>query len=298
MRLRRLGGLAAGGRTLDDPRGETGHSLIRDWRDVSVFSLANASFIRPIRPIRPIPPEPAPAYMTGSTLVIQSHRMPLPYPWLEDCLASVQRWAAGLEYDYRFLDDALFDSLPEDLVNRTARQPVIAADLARLRALKQGLDEGFATVIWCDADLLVFDPVRLKLSDERYALGREVWVQQDDNRLRGNPFLDFYQHAAERLVRAHAGSGKMAPQFVGPKLLTALHNIVGCPVTETAAMLSPLVARNLLAGGGEALTLFRKRSTEPPAAFNLCASLVAIEELSSVQVDELIELLLKDFAWS
>ena len=245
--------------------------------------------------------------MTGSTLVIQSHRMPLPYPWLEDCLASVQRWAAGLEYDYRFLDDALFDSLPEDLVNKTAQQPVIAADLARLRALKQGLDEGFATVVWCDADLLVFDPVRLKLSEECYALGREVWVQQDGDRLRayvkvhnafmsfqrGNPFLDFYQHSAERLVRAHAGSEKMAPQFVGPKLLTALHNIVGCPVTETAAMLSPRVARDLLAGGGEALALFHQRSPEPPAAFNLCASLVAREELSSVQVDELIELLLK-----
>jgi hypothetical protein len=248
--------------------------------------------------------------MSGPTLVIQSHRSPLPYPWLEDCLASVQSWAAGRRYDYRFLNDALFDSLPEDLRRKTEDQRVIATDLARLRALGEGLDEGFATVIWCDADLLIFDPERLTPNDDSYALGREVWVQREGERLRayvkvhnafmsfrsGNPFLDFYQDAAERLVRAH--SGPMAPQFVGPKLLTALHNIVRCPVTETAAMVSPLVAQDLLAGGGAALALFCKRSPEPPAAFNLCASLVANAELGSGRVEQLIELLQNDFVWA
>ena len=266
---------------------------------------------------------------SGPTLVIQSHRTPPPYPWIDACLASVQHWAKGLGYEYRFLDDALFELLPEKLRRKTASQPVIAADLARLRALKHGLDEGFTTVIWCDADLLVFDPQRLIPVDDSYALGREVWVQRDRGRLRAyvkvhnafmsfsraNPFLDFYQDAAERLVLAYDAahsaraaaskdsadsrdSGKMAPQIVGPKLLTAIHNIVRCPVTETAAMLSPLVAQDLLAGGGEALALFRQRSPEPPAAFNLCASLVAKAELSSDQVDGLIELLLNGFAWA
>jgi hypothetical protein len=247
--------------------------------------------------------------MSGRTLVIQSHRSPLPYPWLDECLASVQGWAAGRGYDYRFLNDALFDSLPEDLRRKTREQPAIAADLARLRALSNGLSDGFATVIWCDADLLIFDPERLTPNDDSYALGREVWVQRDEERLRahikvhnafmsfraGNPFLDFYQDAAERLVRAHQGA--MAPQFVGPKLLTALHNVIRCPVTETAAMVSPLVAQDLLAGGGAALALFCKRSPEPPAAFNLCASLVAKAELSSTQIDRLVELLLNDFVW-
>jgi len=263
-----------------------------------------------------------PGVMPGPTLVIQSHRTPLPYPWLEDCLTSVRDWAAALGYDYRFLDDALFESLPEDLRRKTGEQPVIAADLARLRALREGLNEGFATVIWCDADLLVFDPERLTLSNDSYALGREVWVQQHQGRLRAyvkvhnafmsfrrdNPFLAFYQDAAERLVRAHSGPsegsgasdgpGPMPPQFVGPKLLTALHNIVRCPVTETAAVVSPLVAQDLLVGGGEALALLCRRSPEPPAAFNLCASLVANDELSNAQVDGLIELLSKDFVWS
>ena len=247
--------------------------------------------------------------MPSSTLVIQSHRSPLPYPWLENCLASVQSWAAGRGYDYRFLNDALFDLLPRDLRRKTGEQRVITADLARLRALQKGLEEGFATVIWCDADLLVFNPERLTPNDDSYALGREVWVQRDGERLRayvkvhnafmsfrsGNPFLDFYQDAAERLVRAHEGA--MAPQFVGPKLLTALHNIVRCPVTETAAMLSPLVAQDLLAGGGAALALFCKRSPESPAAFNLCASLVANAEFSNAQVERLTELLMNDFVW-
>ena len=67
--------------------------------------------------------------MPSSTLVIQSHRSPLPYPWLEDCLASVQSWAAGRGYDYRFLNDALFDLLPRDLRRKTGEQRVITADL-------------------------------------------------------------------------------------------------------------------------------------------------------------------------
>ena len=90
---------------------------------------------------------------------------------------------------------------------------------------------------------------------------------------RGNVFLDFYIDAAERLLRRN--NGPMPPQFVGPKLLTALHNVVQCPVLETAGMLSPPVVADLLAGGGDALTRFRDESPVPVAGANLCASLLA-----------------------
>jgi hypothetical protein len=223
-------------------------------------------------------------------LILQSHRRPLPGSWLSQCLASVQGWAAARGYQYRFEDDALFTRLPDDLREKTAGQPVIAADLARLAALDEALVAGCGAAVWIDADTLVIDPDNFTLPDEQYALGREVWVQNEHHRLRayvkvhnafllfrrGNPFLDFYRHAAERLVRAHA-AGPMSPQFVGPKLLTALHNLVGCPVAERAAMLSPAVARDLLRGGGDALTLFRTRSHQSPAALNLCGSLVGRE---------------------
>ncbi len=220
-----------------------------------------------------------------ATRVIQSQRRPLPYGWLAPCLESVRGWAELRGFEYRFLDDALFDVLPADLREKTRDQLVVASDIARLIVLRQALAEGHEAVIWCDSDFLVFDPQRLTLPPESYAVGREVWVQSDGKRLRshikvhnaflafrqGNAFLDFYLESAQKLVRAHRGP--MVPQFVGPKLLTAIHNIVGCPVAESAAMLSPEVARDVVAGSGPALALFNTNSRSAPAAVNLCASL-------------------------
>ncbi|MEQ8859792.1 MAG: hypothetical protein RIC56_14205 [Pseudomonadales bacterium] len=237
------------------------------------------------------------------TLVLQSHRQPLPAAWLEPCLDSVRRWARANGFDYRFDDDVLFESVPVDLRERLRQRPAIAADLARLTALQAALDQGYTTVVWLDADTLIFDPAALRLPEDSYALGREVWVQSVHGRLRayvkvhnafllfrvGNPFLEFYRHAAERIVRAH--DGPMAPQLVGPKLLTAVHNLICCPVAERAGMLSPLVASDLLAGGGAAFELFRAKSVVPPAALNLCASLVG-RDFPVDRVDAVIERLL------
>jgi hypothetical protein len=236
-------------------------------------------------------------------LILQSHRSPLPGPWVARCLGSVRDWATARGYGYRFEDDALFRRLPDDLRRRTAAQPVIAADLARLAALEAALAEGCDAVVWLDADTLVIDPDHFVLPDSSYALGREVWIQPHRGRLRafvkvhnafllfraGNPFLTFYRHAAERLVRAHA-DGPMAPQFIGPKLLTVLHNLIECPVAERAAMLGPAVVRDLLRGGGDALTLFRKHTRARPAAVNLCGSLVGreVDEREIVAVMELL----------
>jgi hypothetical protein len=130
-----------------------------------------------------------------------------------------------------------------------------------------------------------------------------VWVQASAGRQRAyvkvhnaylsfdqdNPFLDFYLHAAEQLLRVH--QGPMVPQLIGPKLLTALHNLVACPVQESAGMLSPLVAADLMAGGGRALDLYRKRSTVLPAAVNLCASLTE-DDLRGIDLPRCIDLLL------
>ena len=243
----------------------------------------------------------------SATLVIQSHRQPLPFAWIQRCLDSVAGWADVNGYDYRFVDDELFDPLPAEILEKTANQPVIASDLARLYWLKHGLGEGFETVVWCDADFLVFEPSGFSLPDESYALGREVWIQRDpDGRLRdyvkvhnaflmfrrGNHFLDFYLDSARRLLQASQGG--MSPQFIGPKLLTAMHNVVQCPVLETAAMLSPPVIFDLLNGGGRALERLRLKSRLPPAAANLSASLAGREQLTEHRMQRLIACLLQD----
>ena len=239
----------------------------------------------------------------GSTLVLQSHRTPLPANWYSSCLDSVRSWAANRNFTYRFIGDEIFEAVPEDILRHTVERTVVAADLARLLAMREGLREGFATVVWIDADVLVIDPNHLNLPDESYALGREVWVQGTRDNLRsyikvhnaflmfrqGNSFLEFYIDVAMRLIRAH--EGLMVPQLIGPKLLTALHNVIGCPVLEAAAMLSPAVMRDLLTGGGPALELFRRRNTVEPAAVNICGSLLPDEGFTHEDVDLLIDML-------
>jgi len=241
----------------------------------------------------------------GSTLVIQSHRSPLPWPWIARCLDSVRLWCEMNGYKYRFMGDELFDCLPATLLEKTQHQRVIATDLARLLTLQNALESGDETVVWIDADFLIFNPSAFSIPDETCALGREVWVQQDKqgnlktykkihNALlmfrTGNSFLDFYADTARRLLTQN--QGPVPPQFIGPKLLTALHNVANLPVLETAGMLSPMVIRDMLAGEGPALDLFLKHSPQPIAAANLCISSCERDEITGEEMECLIDSLL------
>ena len=261
------------------------------------------------------------------TLVIQSHREPLPYTWLAPCVASIQNWAKQESYDYQFIGDALFDTLPQWVSEKTSAQKVIATDLARLKCLQHFLAAGYQRVVWLDADFLIFAPDNFQLPApgqlvEKYALGREVWVQpkpaeqkaeQEPARNKTtkfkaykkvhnafllfdaqfgqrNSFLDFYTAHAERLLEKV--NGPIPPQFIGPKLLTALHNVVQCPVQENAGMLSPWVINDILAGGGPALTLFRDKSLQPLAGANLCSSLSNSDVLPGRALEKVVTQLL------
>ncbi len=243
--------------------------------------------------------------LMSDTLVIQSHRAPLPFKWLGACVDSVKAWAQLYGFDYRWLGDELFDVLTEDQIEKTQHQKVIATDLARLKQLQSALAQGYETVVWCDADFLIFNPEKFKLPDnQRYALGREVWVQEnpsDAKKLkvytkvhnafmffrRGNSFLDFYTDTAEQLLDKNTGT--MPPQFIGPKLLTAIHNVAQCPVLSSAGMLSPLVLKDVLVGDGRALSLFKRKSTQIIAAANLCSSLSVDEGLNDQEMAQVID---------
>ena len=243
----------------------------------------------------------------NKTLVIQSHANPIPAPWFVDCINSVKNWAEHNKFTYQFLNDELFDYVPTYLLNKTKHQPVIATDLARLKALQNFLRDGYQTVIWCDADFLIFAPDKFKLPAEKYAVGREVWIQQDSTQKitahikvhnafmmfrQGNTFLDFYSETAQKLLDRNCGS--MPPQFIGPKLLTAIHNIAQCPVLETAGVLSPMVIKDITSQQKISLELFRQRSLQPIAAANLCNSLYQRGEISTTQMQKCIAYLLTE----
>ena len=183
----------------------------------------------------------------ASTIVLQSFKQPISNTWVEKCIHSVKSWSEINHYDYQFIGDELFDSLSPELFEKIKSQIVVATDLARLKLLQNYLTKNYETVIWCDADFLIFCPQSFKLPNYDYAFGREVWIQhesQDSNKLvskikihnafmmfrLNNAFLDFYAETAEKLLRLNTGS--IPPQFIGPKFLSAIHNIVLSSVTD------------------------------------------------------------------
>lgn len=223
----------------------------------------------------------------SKTIVVQSHA-PDPPAWLRSCLDSVAAWAAAEGFAHTVDGDAFLARVPQALRDKTDGRTQIVADLARLLWAEELLAAGWQRVIWLDADVLVFAPERLTAAldlSEGFLFGRELWVQPDDRgRLKGrrnlhnalaafasgNPFLAFYIDAATRVLQRH--EGPMVPQLIGPKLLTALDNMLGLPGTWAVGMASPQVVRDLADGGGPALDLLRSGSPERPAALNLCAS--------------------------
>lgn len=239
------------------------------------------------------------------TLVIQSHRNPLPYPWIRSCLDSVRLWSETNGFDYRFIGEELFDDIPSALRTKTRQHVVIATDLARLYAIRNALENAYDAVIWMDADFLVFSPEGFQITTQSYLIGREVWIQKDkQQRLKvykkvhnafllfrkDNSFLDFYIETAERLLELNQAG--MPPQFIGPKLLTALHNVSILPVQESAGMLSPLVLKDIVNSGGRALDLFVENSPQKIEGANLCTSSCVNKELSEQDMEVAIERLL------
>jgi len=242
------------------------------------------------------------------TLIIQSHRSPLPYIWVEHCLKSVRDWCVMNNYEYRFIGDELLDFLPGNLREKTKHQIVIATDIARLLVLQDALNKNYKNVIWLDADFLIFNPGNFVLPNWPYAVGREIWIQYDNkSKLKvykkvhnaflmfrnNNPFLNFYANTAERLLMHNEGT--IPPQFIGPKLLTALHNVATLPVMETAGMLSPLVIKDMLQGTGPALDLFIKQSSKQVSAANLCISSCDKNDISDNEMELLINVLCNNF---
>jgi len=241
-----------------------------------------------------------------TTLVIQSHRSPLPFDWLTLCIESVKQWSAYAGFSYRFVGDELFATLPDDIRQRPDISPVIKSDLARLRLIQQELND-YECVVWLDADVLIVDQQRFQLPEGIVAVGRENWPQFDNDRRlknyrkvhnaammfrRGNSLLSFYADTAERFLRDN--NANIPPQFIGPKLLTALHNVAQLPVWESAGMMSPMVALDILGeGDGSALAMLKRKQSEPLRAINLCSSSIVREDLNNQQMMAIIHKLLQ-----
>ena len=222
-----------------------------------------------------------------NTLVVQSSPPRWRDTWVARCLDSVCRWARSSGYDYRLYGDELFDVLPPAYREKVAARGPILADLARLIVMEQAL-ERYERVVWLDADVLIWWPEQLDLcglDDARF--GRECWVTSDARGrfkvhrslhnafcafARGSEVLPFLRRCTQSVVLT-ADADHIAPQMVGPKLITALHSLAGFEVDVRVGALSVEVQSALVGGEGAALDRFLAETPQPLAAANLCASL-------------------------
>lgn len=232
---------------------------------------------------------------SASRCVIQSCSPRQREGWIGLCVESVQDWAEAKGYRYHLLGDEMFRLVPDWYREKVGRKLPIVADLARLLLIQRALEKEYEEAIWLDADVLVFDPTLSLEIKGSCAFGLEIWVQEHEGRYaarrnvhnaacvfrRGCVVLPFLIQTVQSIIR-RVHPDHIAPQIVGPKLLTALHSICAFELLPEVGALSPDVCRDIAVGGGPALDLLRRKSETKPKAVNLCASLADAELAHSV----------------
>ncbi len=237
------------------------------------------------------------------TVVYQSYRTENVPRWIERCLVSVREWAADKGFDYRFIDDRLFDYVPDWFRDKVGGNKVMMSDLARLELAREFLGQGYRRTIWVDADVLIFDPARFDIAvDSQYAFCREVWVEQAEGgqaRLlsrvnnavsvftAGNDMLDFYIHACKSLV----GNRREQVSEIanGVVLLTRLYEALRFSLITDVGLFSPLVLNDIAGGGGPMAAAYMEAFGGPVRAGNLCASFRNDTKNGIAMTDELYE---------
>ena len=220
------------------------------------------------------------------TLVYQSFRKHDVPDWIQRSLESVQSWTKKEGYDYRFIDDELFEYAPDWYRRKVKDNVQLVSDISRLILARRFLSEGYERVIWIDADLLVFDPVHFSVeTEEGVHFCREIWTDANlegnvihqkkiNNSIcvfhRGNVFLDFYIEACLKLV---ADRTEIPQVLVGTTFLTTLKEIYPFPEITNVGIISPALVHDLLTENKRFLTKYLEWHAAPMFAANLCGSM-------------------------
>lgn len=239
------------------------------------------------------------AMLQPTTVVLQSFRTHDVPPWLQACLHSVRGWAQQQGWQWRFMDDAFFGLAPDWARQRCAGNVYALTDLCRLLWAERELAAGAQRVLWADADVLVFEPARLRWpAGQGHGFARELFLPVDgqgrpgapqhgiNNALMGfeagDPVLADYRAACEQALRS-APAGPVPRTALGPALLAALGRERPLQVIEgvglfTLAQMQALAqdpAQGAVQGpahaAGQALLAATLRHSHTvPAAANLC----------------------------
>lgn len=246
------------------------------------------------------------------TLIVQSYRTHDVAAWIHACLESVRAWAATSGYEYEFVDDRFFDYAPDWVRQRCGKHVLPITDVARMRVLRERLEQGWDRVVWIDADVLVFAPELFVLDDSApYALCEELWLRVNaaqeivteekvNNAVmlltRHQPMLAFWIFAVEEILRT------LAPHEIGPLtastlFFTDLARIMPLRVLHNVGLLSPPVVRDIARGGGAIANAWARAFGHPIGAANLCASLQdqfsAGAQVGAAELQQCVDVLLR-----
>jgi hypothetical protein len=236
----------------------------------------------------------------AQSILIQSYA-PGPQPaWQQRCIDSVRDWARRAGWEYRYVDDRLFEVVPQWYRERCAGQKLPVTDLGRLLLLREALAEpGCAEAAWIDADVLVFAPGLDPRCAEGFGFARECWLsrgaggrmrafQRVNNSLlymrRDAPVLASYIALCERVI-AETPPQDIRHDSAGTALLTRMAKEAALPLIPGAALLSPLLVAALADGGSELLRRYAALLPGPLVCANLCASMVG-REMHGTVLDE------------
>jgi hypothetical protein len=234
------------------------------------------------------------------TVVYQSYRDHEVPPWITRCLESVKNWTQAKGFEYRFLGDEFLGRPDASYLEKVDSNVLLTSDLARLLVARDLLSAGYERTIWVDADVFVFDPEHLEINiTSEYAFCNEIWMERTawpsriwqllsrgswrlfnyEKRVNnavcvfvaGNSLLDFYIHAAERVIAVRHPS-LITPWLVGVGLLTRLNSAIKLPLLYTIGQLSPLLLDAICNCRCEILSGFARHLKHPIYAANLCSS--------------------------
>ena len=245
------------------------------------------------------------------TLIVQSYRTHGVAPWIDECMHSVRRWAAASGFAYEFVDDRLFDYAPAWVHKVCGKRILPITDVARMYLLRERLQRGWDRVAWVDADVLVFAPAQFVLdADAPYALCREVFVrpvpggrvelgEAVNNAVlmmtRRHPILDFWIFAVEEILRRRAPH-EIDSLTAGTRFFTNLARAMPLRVLQNVGLFTPILIRDIIAGGGALLGQWAQRFGRPIGAANLCASMQDRDShgarVDAAEMQRLVDLLL------
>lgn len=253
-------------------------------------------------------------FVKPTTVILQVYESTDLPIWIERCIGTVKQWSEAKGFAYKFLREGFFSRSPDWFRERCGAQTGPVTDLSRVLLMQDLFDEGYETVIWIDADVLIFDAPTFKIEITKgflaiYEVTLHVRTNGEVNvtgptvngavlgAVRDHPVLNFYRHAIEETVR-NFPHHEIPRTVAGPTLLTRIAQIVPLECITTVGLFTPAMLQEIAQGGDRLCRIFSERFGYAVAAANLChffrgeivpAQRQALDQLTLLAIERLLE---------